>query len=201
MNRRRMPRSKMRIACTLHLEESRHSGMVLDVSAGGLFVQTNASPAPGTPLRLELRVPGLSESLDMQATVARKRIVPPRLRALLKGGIGIQLDNAPEEFYAMIAKLQMADGASTQSAGSDQTAEAAKESAKAPGQASSGQAGAQQKPPRAKPKLTSFRVKLSQVGGSNSRGLVIRAANEDEARRRAILDVGDGWKVTRCEPK
>ena len=201
MNRRRMPRSKMRIACTLHLEESRHSGMVLDVSAGGLFVQTNASPAPGTPLRLELRVPGLSEPLDMQATVARKRIVPPRLRALLKGGIGIQLENAPEEFYAMIAKLQAADGASTQSEGSGQTAEAAAESSKAPGQASARQAGTQQKPPRAKPKLTSFRVKLSQLGGSNSRGSVLRAAGEEEARRRAILDVGDGWKVTHCEPK
>jgi Tfp pilus assembly protein PilZ len=196
-----MPRSKMRIACTLHLEGSLHSGMVLDVSAGGLFVQTNASPAPGTPLRLELRVPGLSEPLDMAATVARKRIVPPRLRALLKGGIGIQLENAPEEFYAMIAKLQAADGASTEHAGSGQTAKAATASSKAPSKPSPQQAGDQQKPPRAKPKLTSFRVKLSQVGGSNSRGLVIRAADEDEARRRAILDVGDGWKVTRCEPK
>ena len=80
--------------------------MVLDISASGLFVQTNASPAPGTPLRLELRVPGLSEPLEMQAIVARKRIVPPRLRTLLQGGIGIQLENPPEEYFALVAKLQ-----------------------------------------------------------------------------------------------
>ncbi len=191
MNRRRLPRSKMRIACTLHLEEARHSGMVLDVSAGGLFVQTNASPAPGTSLRLELRVPGHPDPIEMQAKVARKRIVPPRLRALLKGGIGLQLENPPEEFYTLVAKLQSPEAAASQTASATKPSESASES--------SGQAKPAEKPP--KPKLTSFRVKLSQVGGEGSRILVIRASDEDEASRRAILDVGDGWKVLSCEPK
>jgi uncharacterized protein (TIGR02266 family) len=190
MNRRRLPRTKMRIACTLHLEESLHSGMVLDISAGGLFVQTNASPAPGTPLRLELRVPGLPEPIEMQATVARKRIVPPRLRALLKGGVGLQLENPPEEFYALVAKLQAPEVATAKTSEPETSpASGATQSAK----------GASKRP--AKPKLTSFRIRLSQVGGSASRNLVIRASGEDEARRRAILDVGDGWKVLSCEPK
>jgi Tfp pilus assembly protein PilZ len=191
MNRRRLPRTKMRIACTLHLEESLHSGMVLDVSAGGLFVQTNASPAPGTPLRLELRVPGLSEPIEMQATVARKRIVPPRLRALLKGGIGLQLENPPEEFYALVARLQAPELA---------TSETSRE-AKPPEKTSQSSGKPAEKPPPAKPKLTSFRVRLSQTGGEGSRILVIRASDEDEASRRAILDVGDSWKVLSCEPK
>ncbi len=195
MNRRGLPRTKMRIACTLHLEESRHSGMVLDVSASGLFVQTNASPAPGTPLRLELRVPGLSEPIEMQATVARKRIVPPRLRTLLKGGIGIHLENPPEEYFTMIAKLQAPEAAGSK------TSEAAKPSEKSSNASLDKPAAPPEKQPRAKPKLTSFRVKLGQVGGSSSRNLVIRASDEDEARRRAILDMGDGWKVLSCEPK
>ncbi len=191
MNRRRMPRTKMRIACTLHLEEARHSGMVLDVSAGGLFVQTNASPAPGTPVRLELRVPGHPEPIEMQAQVARKRIVPPRLRTLLKGGIGLQLENPPEEFYALVAKLQSPEAAGSETASTAKPSESASES--------SGETKPAEKPP--KPKLTSFRVKLSQVGGDGSRILVIRASDEDEASRRAILDLGDGWKVLSCEPK
>ena len=195
MNRRRLPRSKMRIACTLHLEESRHSGMVLDVSAGGLFVQTNASPAPGTPLRLELRVPGLAQPIEMQAKVARKRMVPPRLRALLKGGIGIQLENPPEEFYAMVAKLQAPEAASP----SASEAKSPPESAPKTSDKAAAEQAQKQRP--AKPKLTSYRVRLSQVGGSGSRTLVIRASSEDEASRRAILDVGDSWKVDSCEPK
>jgi hypothetical protein len=195
MNRRGLPRTKMRIACTLHLEESRHSGMVLDVSASGLFVQTNASPAPGTPLHLELRVPGLSEPIEMQATVARKRIVPPRLRTLLKGGIGIQLENPPEEYFALVAKLQAPEAAGSKSS------EEAKPSEKPSDASHNKPAERTEKRPRAKPKLTSFRVKLGQVGGDGSRNLVIRASDEDEARRRAILDVGDGWKVLSCEPK
>jgi uncharacterized protein (TIGR02266 family) len=191
MNRRRLPRSKMRIACTLQLEEARHSGMVLDVSAGGLFVQTNASPAPGTPLRLELRVPGQPQPIEMQAQVARKRIVPPRLRTLLKGGLGLQLENPPEEFYALVAKLQSPEAAASETTDATKATESASES--------SGKAKPAEKPP--KPKLTSFRVKLSQVGGDGSRILVIRASDEDEASRRAILDLGDGWKVLSCEPK
>ena len=187
MNRRRLPRTKMRIACTLHLEESLHSGMVLDISAGGLFIQTNASPAPGIPVRVELRVPELPEPIEMQATVARKRIVPPRLRALLKGGVGIHLENPPEEFYAMVAKLQAPEAAAPETSAAD----------KVPDE----RAGGTEKRPPVKPKLTSFRVRLSQVGGSGSRNLVIRASDDDEARRRAILDVGDGWKVLSCEPK
>ena len=206
MNRRRMPRTKMRMACTLHLEESRHSGMVLDVSAGGLFIQTNASPAPGIPVRVELRVPGLPEPIEMQATVARKRMVPPRLRALLKGGIGLQLENPPEEFYALVAKLQTPEAAAPKTAGSEttpvsETAKASKKASKRSRGAPAKRAQRAEKRPLAKPKLTSFRVRLSQVGGSGSRNLVIRASGEDEARRRAILDVGDGWKVLSCEPK
>jgi Tfp pilus assembly protein PilZ len=165
--------------------------MVLDVSAGGLFVQTNASPAPGTLVRLELRVPGHPEPIEMQAQVARKRIVPPRLRTLLKGGIGLQLENPPEEFYTLVAKLQSPEAAASQTASATKPSESASES--------SGKAKPAEKPP--KPKLTSFRVKLSQVGGDGSRILVIRASDEDEASRRAILDLGDGWKVLSCEPK
>ena len=74
---------------------------------------------------------------------------------------------------------------------------AAKRSRRAPAE----RAQRAEKRPPVKPKLTSFRVRLSQVGGSGSRNLVIRASGEDEARRRAILDVGDGWKVLSCEPK
>jgi Tfp pilus assembly protein PilZ len=169
--------------------------MVLDVSAGGLFVQTNASPAPGTPVRLELRVPGLPAPIEMQAKVARKRIVPPRLRALLKGGIGIQLDNPPEEFYALVAKLQAPEVVGS---GTSKEAKPTEEASQSPGKVPAERAA---KPPPPKPKLTSFRVKLSQVGGEGSRILVIRASDEDEASRRAILDVGDGWKVLSCEPK
>ncbi len=210
MSRRPMPRTKMRIACTLYLEESRHSGMVLDVSASGLFVQTNASPAPGAPLRVELRVPELPEPIEMQATVSRKRIVPSQLRTFLNGGLGLQLENPPEEFYAMVAKLLARGAAAPQTSEANKkskttqasrAAQLAKRAAKRSRRAPAKRAQRAEKRPPVKPKLTSFRVRLSQVGGSGSRNLVIRAIGEDEARRRAILDVGDGWKVLSCEPK
>ncbi len=95
----------------------------------------------------------------------------------------------------MVAKLQVPEVAGSKSA------EEAKPSEKPSNASRNKPAEPPEKRPRAKPKLTSFRVKLDQVGGSGSRNLVIRASDEDEARRRAILDVGDGWKVLSCEPK
>ena len=150
-------------------------------------------------------MPGLPEPIEMQATVARKRIVPAQLRALLNGGIGLQLENPPEEFYAMVAKLLAREAAAPQTSEANKKSETTQASraahlAKRAAKRSRRAQHAEKRPP-VKPKLTSFRVRLSQVGGSGSRNLVIRAIGEDEARRRAILDVGDGWKVLSCEPK
>jgi hypothetical protein len=91
----------------------------------------------------------------------------------------------------LVAKLQSPEAVGSKTANATKPSENASES--------SGKATPAAKPP--KPKLTSFRVKLNQVGGDGSRILVIRASDEDEARRRAILDLGDGWKVLSCEPK
>jgi hypothetical protein len=66
-DRRRYPRLVRRIPCELYISGKRHSGLVQNISSGGLFVQTRADAPPGAPItivfapgreRTEIRVTG-----------------------------------------------------------------------------------------------------------------------------------------------
>jgi hypothetical protein len=105
MNKRREPRLKKRLACALWIKGVRQHGIVLDVSSKGLFVQTSAKPSPGEAVRIEMVLPGQSKSTTLMATVARVRTVPPALLAVAQGGIGLKLDNPPEEYFVFVGKV------------------------------------------------------------------------------------------------
>lgn len=105
-NRRQASRSKRRLVCDLVAEEGRAAGIVLDVSASGLFVQTSATPSPGSRVDVELTLPGGEQPLCIHGRVARRRAVPARLRSVVQGGVGIAIDVAPEAFFRFVAELQ-----------------------------------------------------------------------------------------------
>ena len=96
---------KKRIACALWIKGVRQHGIVLDLSSKGLFVQTSAKPAPGESVRIELVLPGQSKATSLMATVARVRTVPPALLAVAQGGIGLKLQNPPEEYFVFVGKV------------------------------------------------------------------------------------------------
>jgi Tfp pilus assembly protein PilZ len=103
--RRQTQRSKKRISCALTVNGHRYAGMVLDVSATGVFVQTSAAPKVGSHVTLELQLSGI-ETLPIRARVARRRSVPTRLKSIAHGGVGLALEGAPEEYFRLIGELQ-----------------------------------------------------------------------------------------------
>jgi Tfp pilus assembly protein PilZ len=105
MDRRREARTKKRIACALLIKGVRQHGIVMDVSSKGLFVQTSAKPKPGDEVRIELTLPGQSKPTLLHATVARVRMVPPALLAVAQGGIGVEIQNPPEEYFVFVGKV------------------------------------------------------------------------------------------------
>jgi hypothetical protein len=105
MDKRREPRLKKRIACALWIKGVRQHGIVLDVSSKGLFVQTSAKPSPGDSVRIEMTLPGQSRASTLMATVARVRTVPPALLSVAQGGIGLVLQNPPEEYFVFVGKV------------------------------------------------------------------------------------------------
>jgi hypothetical protein len=110
MNRRRQPRTKKRITCTLVSGDRRYSGVVLDCSPQGLFVQTSAKLDPMTLVQVELGVSSHQEPLRVEARVARQKLVPPQLRSVAQGGLGLQIDlptQAYLEFFAAVTRTEL----------------------------------------------------------------------------------------------
>ena len=106
----RAQRSKKRLPCTLVIEGNRLAGIVLDLSASGLFVQTSANPSPGARVDVELEIPGEAQRALLVGRVARTKVVPPRLKGVVHGGLGLHIESAPETFFHYLAQLQ-AEGA------------------------------------------------------------------------------------------
>jgi Tfp pilus assembly protein PilZ len=92
-------RKKRRMPCNVTFEGRQHSGLVVDVSPAGLFIQTNAKVKPGDQLDLKLSLPGETHKLPLQVEVVRKIVVPPRLLMVAHGGVGVRILNAPEAYY------------------------------------------------------------------------------------------------------
>jgi hypothetical protein len=78
------PRFKKRVPCRLQVTGSSHSGMVLNVSRSGLFVQTTAGASPGETVHLALAM-GVSDPLHLHARVVWRRVVAPHLRTVSTG--------------------------------------------------------------------------------------------------------------------
>ncbi len=174
MQRRHHVRTKKRISCTLVSGEQRYSGVVLDCSPQGLFVQTSAKLVPGSMVDIELGVSTQPEPLLMQARVARQKVVPPRLRSVAHGGIGLHIDLPPQgylEFFAELTRTELP------------TAEKSD----------------RRKKPRPAPKLR-YQVRLVQIGGSRSRRVNVECNTLDEAEVAALEAVGDSWKVIKIDP-
>jgi hypothetical protein len=196
-------RTKKRLACTLVIEGSRLAGIVLDISASGLFVQTSANPPPGAELGLEIEIPGEPRRSLLAVRVARKKIVPPRLKSVAHGGLGLQVESAPEAYFGYVAQLQCAEAAEGPPAVAAPPAKASAAVTASPKKASPDRrSGARRVVPSRAPaaaKEERFRVRVSQITGSRSRSVEVSAPSEAEARCEAMATAGEGWKILACE--
>jgi len=97
-HRRRHERVKRRFPCEFLIEGQRYRGIVVEVSRGGLFVQTDASTAPGKEIELHLAASGTVPDLVLRGIVVRRLMVPAMLAAAVRRGIAIEIHEAPREY-------------------------------------------------------------------------------------------------------
>jgi PilZ domain len=109
IEKRRHRRHPRRIPCKLSVGEREFNAFVLDLSVGGLFVQTHAQPPIGE--RLPLHLTQASAPLELTVEVVRAKKVPPNLLALAKGGIGVRIVSAPAEYDRLLAELGIGENA------------------------------------------------------------------------------------------
>jgi hypothetical protein len=188
-------RKRRQMPCTLTLDGRNHGGLILDVSPGGLFIQSSAKMKPGDQLELQTTLPGVEGRVRMQVEVVRKVIVPAQLLKIAHGGVGVRIVNAPEAYYkfmddlgvtadAGVSKIEQLENRRTKSAVAPPVAGAEPEPE------------AEQKPPAPQPQ---FRVRIKQSQGPRSRTIGVEADSEEDARRQALHAAGAGWSVLGVE--
>ncbi len=99
---RKAPRATRHTSCELEVDGKTHTGVIIDLSATGLFVRTNATPREGDPVRVVMRRPG-GEVWEIRARVARKtdRWQTPTPRR----GLGLEIEEAPHAYHVFVCTL------------------------------------------------------------------------------------------------
>jgi hypothetical protein len=101
--RRTFSRLPYRIPCEFAHEGHKLAGIVTDVSARGVFIETSHRIPAGTELRLVLRDP--KGSFELMGRVKREKRSHRSARQVLSGGFGVKLDVVPEPFFRLLVEL------------------------------------------------------------------------------------------------
>ena len=101
MNRRGSQRIKRRIPCDFDYEGHGYNGIVVDLSAGGMFLQTDTAIEPGSELSLRLR-PERFPELTVRGRVVRRRFTPAVLATMIRRGVGIHVVGAPPAYFELL---------------------------------------------------------------------------------------------------
>ena len=167
MEKRKRQRAKRRLTCELAVEASRYPAIVRDISPSGMFLQTRVKPEPGSVVVVVFPEQDGRPEIQVEAGVARHRVVPPRLQASVPGGVGLEVLDPPPEFKDLVAAAL----------GEAQEQEP------------------QPAPPVRDQAIRTFRVRVKQRDKPASRVLTIRCENAAGARARALAQAGRGWMI------
>lgn len=188
----RAPRTKKRIACDLTIDGDRYKGIVLDVSAFGIFVQTNARPNPGAFVELSLTLQGGKSPVAMEATVARRNVVPPQLLAVAKGGIGLAIEDPPKEFLdflSEVSRVQSEFVATERSKGAVKAGRGRPRSAEGGGRNAAAGSGSGAPAPKR------FRIHAVDSKSGERNTFLVVSASEEDAKTKVGEELGDDWQV------
>ncbi len=98
------PRTQCRIPCEVQSSSDRADGTVLDVSEGGLSVQTTIEAEEGDVLPVHLRVPEERERLELESIVWRTRSVKDRRTGERFSVLGLMLLKVPEVYFELLPR-------------------------------------------------------------------------------------------------
>ena len=168
MEKRKQRRTRKRQTCELVIGGSRQTVVVRDLSPEGLFVQTRAKLDPNSRVRLVFAAKGDLPEFEVEARVARKRITPPRLQSSVPSGVGLEVIDPSDAYFALV-KISAASGVRA------------------------GEAPKKEVPAGAG--IRTFRVRLIQPGKPNASVFTVRSESMQGARARALSRAGRQWKI------
>ena len=172
------PRFKKQLPCHVKLGESEYDGTILNLSRSGLFVQTGAGVGPGETVEVALRAPLASPDLVLRSRVVWNRLAVQPVRQPMAGGIGLEIEDAPETYYSLVEAVERL---------CSQVPRALR------------WRGAGEEDPEPSLARVRFRIRLQQIGGTRTRTLEVDAESETDARRSARNLTGADWSITQVE--
>jgi hypothetical protein len=131
MDRRDSHRIRRRIPCDFDYEGHAYNGIVVDLSADGLFLQTDTAIEPGSDLELRMRSERFAD-FSVRGRVVRRRFTPAVLSSMIRRGVGLRLTSAPPAYFEAIGLAHQAAPAPAWSAVEDWEADAESEASTGP---------------------------------------------------------------------
>jgi len=172
--RRKSERLRRRILCDVLVAGHWHSGVVCDISSSGLFVQTDLTAPPRTPVRVRLRGPDGSP-IELKGLVARQQTGTRDPTSVARVGLGIRLTEPPPAQFREISLGRTAG----ERLGSPE------------GERGRGRSG--------RAEAHSYRVRVKEIGGSRTRSFEVRATSEGHAAELALAVLGGPWEIVGVE--
>jgi hypothetical protein len=101
LDRRETRRVRRRIPCAVMVDGGRHSGVVQDLSARGLFVEIQATLPLGTAAVVAFQTTEGARFV-LEACVPNQRHIPHSLKRLVPGGVGLRLVAPPAAYQRWV---------------------------------------------------------------------------------------------------
>jgi len=98
---RKAQRTTRHTSCELEVGGKSFTGVIVDLSATGLFVRTNIQPEPGLAVRVVMRRPGgqvWELATRVARTIGREAVTPRR-------GLGLEIEEAPHAYHVFVSTL------------------------------------------------------------------------------------------------
>ncbi len=168
------PRFKKRVPCDLVVAGARHPGIVLNISRGGLYVQTSVAVQRGDWVAVDLNSRVERQAIGLDAVVMWNRKVAAQLRGVRHGGVGLKIRNAGRDYYDLLQSVAGETGTTYRGSATERDDD----------------------PPQPR-----FRVRVGLRDHPRSKTVVVAAPDESQARGRALRRAGEGeWEILEVLP-
>ena len=198
--RRKTSRVRCRFSCQIRGPRASGSGTVLDISEGGLSVQTQAEFEHGESLAIQIEATG--KTVEVEALVWHRRRTRQRSTGATFWVLGLMLVKGPDAYFGLLPRVEpqkstaepetetapetapeMAPEATRETAPEEECAEAAPE-----------EECAEAAPEEECAELHAYRIRVKHRTGPRTRVLSLSARSAEEARSLATAGLDD-WKV------
>jgi len=172
MEKRKSERVRCRFDCEVARRSERAAGTVVDISEGGLSVQTQLEAEQGDALAVRIRHPR-EGALELETIVWHVRKARQRQTGEVCFFLGLVLSKAPDAYLELLPRA----------------------SHTAPAEPAP-QVESRELPPGEEARsLHAFRVRLKARSGPRTRLLTLDAPSSDGAGSLALAELGDDWEV------